>query len=207
MMRRPEFIARHGRCPSGWIGRLIATLMARETSQANQTALDLLQIAPDHAVLEVGFGHGRTLACAAKLAVSGRVAGVDISPAMVAMARDFNRDLVKQGLVELSLIDSPELPFDADSFDRVLSVHTLYFWANPVDHLKEIRRVMKANARIVMGFRPASDQARREFPSTLYTFYDVDEVSAMLASAEFTNIELASNAQQERDVAFVIGTC
>lgn len=203
-MRRPEFIARHGRCPSGWIGRLIATVMAHETSQENQAALDLLQIGPGHAVLEVGFGHGRTIASAAKLANGGRVAGVDISPAMVAMAGEFNRDLVTQGLVDLFLIDGPQLPFDADSFDRVLSVHTLYFWTNPVDHLREIRRVTKSNGRLVMGFRLASDQVRKTFPSTLYTFYDAGEVRDMLACAGFTNVELANNTHQDRGVAFAI---
>jgi len=42
-MRRPEFLARHGRRPEGWFGRVLAKLMDWETSKENDAALDLLE--------------------------------------------------------------------------------------------------------------------------------------------------------------------
>jgi ubiquinone/menaquinone biosynthesis C-methylase UbiE len=140
--------------------------MAWETSPENDAALDLLEIRPGDRVLEleVGFGHGRSITCAARRTRGGLVAGVDLSPSMVAMAKHRNRVLVDQGLVDLREGDGLPLPFADASFDRALSVHTIYFWLAPLEHLREIWRVLNDNGRFVLGFRPYSDQVRREFP-------------------------------------------
>lgn len=60
-MRRPEFIARQASNPSGLLGRLLFRLMAAETLAVNERALELLAPEPSARILEVGFGHGRTL--------------------------------------------------------------------------------------------------------------------------------------------------
>ena len=70
-MRRPEFIARQSGHPQGLLGRLIARIMALETATPNRRALQLLEFDENSRVLEVGFGHGRTLGRAAELAPQG----------------------------------------------------------------------------------------------------------------------------------------
>ena len=75
-MRRPKFIARQGRRPSGLLGEIIGRVMAHETAVANGIALDLLECSDDQ-VLEIGFGHGRALAAAAEVVTAGFLAGID----------------------------------------------------------------------------------------------------------------------------------
>ena len=75
-MRRPEFIARQSACPSGFFGHVLARVMAVETAPENDITLDLLELVPKDAVLEIGFGHGHTIARAAERANQGLVAGV-----------------------------------------------------------------------------------------------------------------------------------
>jgi hypothetical protein len=76
-LRRPEFIARQAAHPSGTLGRLLFWLMAGETVAVNERTLELLAPEPNSRLLEIGFGHGRTLARAAKLAPKGFGAGID----------------------------------------------------------------------------------------------------------------------------------
>ena len=76
-MRRPEFIARQSGRPNGFLGRLIARIMAKETAGANTAAVRLLELQPTDHVLEVGFGHGCTIEQVARLVPQGFVAGVD----------------------------------------------------------------------------------------------------------------------------------
>jgi len=57
-MRKPLFIAKQGRKPSGLLGQIVARVTAKETAGANEIALQLLQLQPDDAVLEIGSGHG-----------------------------------------------------------------------------------------------------------------------------------------------------
>ncbi len=203
-MRRPEFVARQGRRPEGLFGRLLASFMAWETSKENDAALDLLEIRPGDRVLEIGFGHGRSIAAAANMAPVGLVAGVDASPDMVALAKECNRALVDRGLADLRQADSLHLPFADATFDKAFSVHTIYFWSAPVLHMQEVRRVLKDSGRFVLGFRPESERTRRSFPASVYTFRAAEEITEMLLSAGFPSVSLVDRGATSRGTIFAV---
>lgn len=204
-MRRPEFIARQARCPSGLLGRVLAWIMASETAAVNEKALELLQIEPNDRVLEIGFGHGRTVARAAALVPAGFVAGIDVSEEMVRMARRRNRQCIKEGRVEVQLADSARIPYPDGCFDRVCAVHTLYFWDDPRVHFQEIYRVMKAGACFILGFSPKEDErAAANFPAAIYRFYTSDEVRGLLEASGFTGIEMVRYRIASRDLVFAV---
>jgi ubiquinone/menaquinone biosynthesis C-methylase UbiE len=185
-MRRPEFIARQSSRPRGMIGRLLGHVMAIETASLNSEALGLLALQPSDRVLEVGFGHGRTIRLAAAQVPQGFVAGVDVSRDMVRMAQRRCLDLTGKGLVELMVGDSRRLPYAGTSFDKVLSAHTIYFWEEPIKDLGEMFRVLRPGGRLVLGFRAKSDKGSTSgFPETVYSFYSIEEVSTLLQSAGF----------------------
>src|SRR5438552_513133 len=56
MARRPVFIARQGRRPSGLLGQIVARVMAHETARDNAKAIDLLDVQPTDRVLDIGTG-------------------------------------------------------------------------------------------------------------------------------------------------------
>ncbi len=202
-MRRPEFIARQAGCPTGLFGRFLAWIMAAETAAVNEKALELLELRPDDHVLEVGFGHGRTLARAAALVPAGFVAGIDVSEEMVRMARHRNRQCIKEGRVEVQLADSARIPYSDGCFDRVYAIHTLYFWADLRVHFQEIYRVMKAGTRFVLGFGPKEDErAVANFPATVYRFYTSGEVRSLFKEAGFTEVHTACHQISSRDIVF-----
>jgi SAM-dependent methyltransferase len=183
-VRRPEFVARQSACPSGPLGRLIGHVMARETAAVNDAALLLLDLARHDQVLEVGFGHGRTIMRAAAAVSGGFVAGVDPSSEMCRMARRRNRGDVARGRVEIHQASAESLPFPAARFDKVLTVHTVYFWRDLRRPLEEIARVVKPGGRLVLVHRTDS-QARSAFPAAIYRFPSQDEVAHALSAAGF----------------------
>jgi ubiquinone/menaquinone biosynthesis C-methylase UbiE len=193
-VRRPEFIARQSRCPTGFFGRLIGLVMSFETAAANDEALKALGLEPRDRMLEVGFGHGRTIERAASLVPGGFVAGIDASREMVDMATRRCRPLIDAGRVRLARGDSAALPYASGSFDKICAVHTIYFWREPKRHLRELRRVLRDNGRLVLGFRTSADAAGRGFPDSVYTFYAVDDVRCLLEECGFTGVQLPSRA-------------
>jgi ubiquinone/menaquinone biosynthesis C-methylase UbiE len=202
-MRRPEFIARQSRCPSGLLGRVIGHIMSIETAAANDAALKLLDLKPGDRVLEVGFGHGRTIESAAALVGEGFVAGIDTSKEMLQMAARRCRRLIEMGRVELALGDSARMPFPDRHFDKAYAIHTIYFWDDPPRHLRELRRVLRDGGGLVLGFHSKEAGAAADFPDTVYSFYTGDEVCRLLESAGFGGMRVESPGDESTGLAFV----
>jgi ubiquinone/menaquinone biosynthesis C-methylase UbiE len=163
--------------------------MAHETESFNEEVV--LAVAPisGERVLEVGFGHGHTLARAAKRFGDAWFAGIDVSDDALRVAASRCRRLVERGRVELRAGDSAALPWSDATFDKAFSVHTLYFWSDPLRELRELARVLRPGGLLVLGFREPSSAALASFPTQIYRFRFGQEVEALLRSAGFAIIE------------------
>lgn len=204
-MRRPDFIARQARCPSGWLGWFLVRIMARETASENAEAIGLLDIQSSDQVLEVGFGHGRSLLAIAATLSEGCAVGVDVSDDMVRQLARRYHHLIAAGRLQVHCADSRQLPLADAQFDKVLAIHTIYFWNDPLVDLREIARVVKPGGRLVLGFRPRSDsRAVADLPASVYRFYDVDEVQHMLEQADFNVIHPITRSRN-RGTLFAVG--
>lgn len=116
-------------------------------------------------VLEVGFGTGLNLPHYDKARVE-RIVGLEPSPEMHRLAR---RRMQQAGLdVELVGLSAERLPFDDASFDTVLVTYTLCSIPDPLLALREMRRVLKAGARLIFcehGLAP--DESVRRWQTRL----------------------------------------
>ncbi len=163
--------------PRGSLGRLGGHIMARLNAECGEWACELLEIAADDTILEVGFGPGVTIDHVATLVPAGRVAGIDESAEMVAQARVRNGAAIRAGRVELCRGSVERLPFDDDMFDGALSINSMQVWPDAVAGLREIRRVLRPGANLVLGFTPHSGQPR-------------EGVTDLLGAAGFAEMQL-----------------
>src|SRR2546428_10088345 len=104
-MRRPSFIARQAGHPAGLLGRLLLSVMARETARFNAEILDVLDPRNGEDVVELGYGHGRTLVDAAARAPGARFSGIDVAPTAAKAAARRGRDLLSAGRLDLRTRD------------------------------------------------------------------------------------------------------
>ncbi|MBO0796786.1 MAG: methyltransferase domain-containing protein, partial [Ktedonobacteraceae bacterium] len=156
---------KHYGCPKGVMGRIAGEVMVRQHRPETAWTLQLLDIQPADTVLEVGFGAGQGIKLAASKVNGGRVMGVDLSEAMVRAASKRNAAAVKAGRVVLSQGSITALPFEDQYFDKIMTIHTLYFWPEPHEPslaLSELCRVLKPGGRLVITLSTGKINARGE---------------------------------------------
>lgn len=196
---------RHYHRPRGIIGRLAGRNMARQHRPENEWSVALLAPQPTDRVLEVGFGPGVAIQLLAAQVNVGLVAGVDYSPTMVAQARRRNAQAIKNGRVDLRDGEATKLPFADASFDKVLSIHTLYFWSQPMDALTELRRVLKPGGTLTLTFMPREYWPSGETAEHIDGVYTGPEVAQLMLEAGFSQarVELGPMPKPFREIAVV----
>jgi len=121
-------------------------------SIASPLAIDLIAAAalrPGQRVLDVACGTGVVARlAAARVGPKGTVAGIDLNPGMLEVARSVTPDEVTIEWLEAS---AENLPFPDASFDVVLCQMSLQFFPDKVAALREIRRVLVPEGRLVLN--------------------------------------------------------
>jgi ubiquinone/menaquinone biosynthesis C-methylase UbiE len=132
--------------------------MARMNADCGVWVAGLLDVAPNDAVLEIGFGPGVISQCLSKLAAAGHVAGIDPSLEMLEQARARNAIAIKDGRVDLRRGSVESLPFDDNAFDKALAINSMQVWSDAATGLRAIWRVVRPGGRIALGFTRYSGQ-------------------------------------------------
>jgi ubiquinone/menaquinone biosynthesis C-methylase UbiE len=145
--------------PRGLLGRLGGIIMACTNDACGAWVVELLDVASNESLLEVGFGPGTAIRRLSALAA--HVAGVDASPEMVAQARARNVIAIEKGRVELRHGSVDDLPFVGDTFHKAMAINSMHIWPDAVAGLREIGRVLKSGGTIALGFTPYSGQRNK----------------------------------------------
>lgn len=174
-------------CPTGFWGSIVGKIMARNTSNRERIhwTLSLLDIRPQDRVLEVGFGPGFAIEQVGKMANKGFIAGVDHSKVMVRQASKRNAKSIRDCKVVLRLGSVSELPKFDEPFDKIFTINSIHFWHEPIDCLRELRRLLRIGGLIAVTLQPrsrsATDSTTREIG---------DEIAKNLEHAGFSQVRL-----------------
>jgi ubiquinone/menaquinone biosynthesis C-methylase UbiE len=121
-----------------------------DETEERKRFVKLLNLHPDHRVLDLACGTGRdTELIAAELDERGRLYAQDISAAMLRRCAD--RLAGASVPVELLRGDACRLPFPDGYFDAVFSFGGLGVFGDVAASLREIVRVAKVGAQVVVG--------------------------------------------------------
>ncbi len=130
---------------------------SRRLKEAQAAALSALELGPGDALLDVGCGSGAAVREAAR--VAGSAVGLDLSPGMIARARELATGIDN---AEFHVRDvSDRLPFDDGRFAGVLSRTAFHHFARPMETLAEMARVLAPGGRLVIADANADDPVVR----------------------------------------------
>ena len=164
--------------------RITARLLNLVNARVNRRAVELLEVSSEHRVLDVGFGGGVALRLVAERAAFA--AGIDHSAAAARAAGELFEGEIARGEVRIEEAGVDSMPFDDASFDRVLGVHTIYFWPDPERGLREIVRVLKPGGRLLLA--TDAKAAPKAIARHGFTSYTEAQQSELLRRAGFSVI-------------------
>jgi ubiquinone/menaquinone biosynthesis C-methylase UbiE len=175
------------------------------TQRCAKRLLELANLEAGEEVLDVATGTGLVATVAAQLVGdAGKVIGIDLSPAMLAKAREKAR-----GLSQLEFFegDAEHLDLPNESFDVVLCASSLFFIPDMLQALKESWRVLRPGGKVgFSSFGPSFFKPLRmlwherlvkhglELPSSLPSdrLAEPATCEALLKDAGFTDVHVLS---------------
>ncbi len=203
----PRLLSRQARKPSGWFGRVVMSrIFNKGNAELNHFIKDLLELQEHDTVLEIGFGPGLLLSQMAQTTTKGFVEGIDFSEAMVAQAQKINKHYIAQKRVKIQKGHCDNLPYGPESFDKVCTSNTIYFWEDPKAIFNEIFRVLKPEGKLVIGFRDADQMKTLPLSKEVFHFYTMKDVKGFLTQAGFFPVRIEKMEGQPLVSYCAVGT-
>jgi SAM-dependent methyltransferase len=143
-----QALAWGGRAGAHWVDnterhdRMLAPYLAAVVEAAELSATGR--------VLDVGCGTGALTRSTARLAVDGQATGVDLSPRMVAAAREITD---AEGPINASFedVDAQSHEFLVDGFDTLVSRFGVMFFDDPVGAFANLHRAVRPGGRVAFA--------------------------------------------------------
>jgi len=111
--------------------------------------VELAQITQGQKVLDIGTGIGEpAVTVARKVGPNGRVVGIDISPQMLAIAKERARDNGLDEIIEFREADAESFSLPSSNFDAIVSRWGLMFLPNLPHALASMREALVPGGRI-----------------------------------------------------------
>lgn len=183
-------------CPNGEIGVEVGQIMNLNNIVMTQAAISLSKIQDGESILEIGHGNCGHLSLVLTQARNISYTGLEISKTMHEQAKLQLEDMVTSLEVGFHLYDGEKIPFEANSFDKVITVNTLYFWRNPELFLKEIERVLKPQGTFSISFADKEYMESLPFVQDRFTLYDGKKFKALVNTSSLRIKKIEENWEE-----------
>ncbi|SHM59738.1 Methyltransferase domain-containing protein [Chryseobacterium carnipullorum] len=181
--------------PQGEKGIEIGEMMNATNISMTLESIKTLLIEDDEYILEIGHGNVGHLKNILSRAQNLKYTGVDISQTMHDEAKRLNEDFKSQA--DFVLYEGKELPFEDQTFDKIFTVNTVYFWENPVEFLNEIHRVLKKDGIFVLTFGQRQFMETLPFTEYNFTLYSNSEMEELVSESHFKRMKIS---EKEEDI-------
>ena len=180
-----QAIASQLKNPTGEKGIEMANMMNETNINMTRHSIQNLNISKENKILELGHGNARHVEFLLEQAENLKYYGLEMSELMFQEARQINRNFVSQKQALFSLYDGNKIPFEEDSFDKIFTVNTIYFWQEPEKLLLEIYRVLRPNGNFCLTF--AEEDFMKKLPFTQFEFelYSTEKAQQLIKKTPF----------------------
>jgi SAM-dependent methyltransferase len=176
-----EQLAAQLRQPGGAGGIDVANMMNENNIGMTYHSINTLGLHEGQRVLELGHGNGGHIGYLLNQADRLQYTGLEMSELMMEEARKINQQWVENKQAAFFLYDGNQTSFNDNSFDKVFTVNTIYFWKNPVALLNEINRITAEGGWFNITFAQKAFMQTLPFVKFGFELYDTKKVEEVVA--------------------------
>ncbi|MFQ6600834.1 class I SAM-dependent methyltransferase [Flavobacterium sp. C3NV] len=180
-----QAIASQLKHPTGEKGIEMGNMMNETNINMTRHSIQNLQIEAGNKILELGHGNAGHVEFIFEQAENIKYYGLEMSELMFQEARQINRNYVSQKQAFFSIYDGNTIPFEDNSFNKVFTVNTIYFWQEPEKLLSEIYRVLQSKGILCITF--AEESFMKQLPFTQFEFelYSTEKAEKLIGKSSF----------------------
>jgi ubiquinone/menaquinone biosynthesis C-methylase UbiE len=193
-------LARQLRNPSGENGISTGIKMNNTNSNMINCTLETLKITDNETILEIGPGNGLHLSQLMSLAKNIQYYGVDVSETMITEAKKINAQIVASGKASFLRSDGQLIPFPKNTFDKIFTVNTIYFWENPNQYMAEIIRVLISGGTFSIAFVDKESMEKMPFTQHGFQLYDLERINTFLSQFKLSNKQIVRQKESVNGV-------
>ena len=179
-------------CPDGEIGIELGENMNETNFGMTLNTIEFLDLENDNSVLELGHGNCGHLDKLLSMAEEIIYFGLEISETMLNEAQKYNSN--KQA--EFKLYDGETIPYLDNFFNKILSVNTVYFWANPERLINEIERTLKPSGICILTYANKNFMKNLPFVGQKFTLFDQNEIKKLIKKSNLKIMEAKELTEQ-----------
>jgi SAM-dependent methyltransferase len=128
--------------------------MAEKIPERLRWTVDLLGVAPDDRVLEIGCGPGVAAALVCDRLTTGKLTAIDRSEKAITAAKKRNRKHIDAGKAEFRVMALEDAVLDGQRFGKIFAVNVNLFWTHPGEGLDIIRGLIEEKGIFYIFYHP-----------------------------------------------------
>lgn len=174
--------------PKGILGRMMLVTMDKEHLPMAEWGFTQFEMPNKADIVDIGCGGGYNIKRMLSRCPEGKIFGYDISEESVKKAKKVNKDekrvKILQGSVE-------KMPFKDGTLDLATAFETVFFWPDPAENFKEVRRILKHDGMFVVINNYGDPGIDWEKKVPCMTRYTAEQISSLMEQAGFTDVKIA----------------
>ena len=144
-----KYVGRNFGNPNGFGGKITTKIMNIINQKQYNAVLNNIHLKQDNIILDIGFGNGYLIKKLFEQNISIKIYGIEISNDMINKTTIKNKQNIENGKLKLSLENINKTSFGENTFDKIYTVNTIYFWNELDKSFSEIKRILKPDGMFI----------------------------------------------------------
>ena len=187
--------------PCGFGGKISVKIMNLINQRQYKAVLENIKLEPDNIVLDIGFGNGYLIEKLFKKNIPVKIYGIEISNDMFNFVSAKNRRLIENGRLKLFLEDIAGTSFAENTFDKIYTVNTMYFWHDLDKSFSEIKRILKPDGIFLNAVYTKKYLDKIIYTKYGFNKYGVEEIEKI---TENNGLKIIETIEIKKDKSYCI---